>query len=179
MEINYLILLFISITLIFISLWLKAKNITIKKKYFAFTGKIVYEDLQKPSKSLYSNTLSLCGKPDYILKLKKNIVIPVEVKTGNHKQPKKHHIMQLIAYCQLVQETYHKSVPYGLLIYYDSKSQFKIPYDHNYKKALSATIDTMKKQVKNGNVLRNHTSLKKCLTCSMGNFCNQKLHQQK
>ena len=168
-------LLISSISLIAISFIIKLFYRKKKQLYFNFNGRIIYEDLHEINQSLHSKILPLCGKPDYILQQKRNIRIPVEVKTGNHTKPRNHHIIQLLCYCQLVEETFHNNVPYGLLIYYDTKYQFKIPFNKKHKKLLLSTIENMQSQIEKGAIVRNHISVSKCLSCSMNNFCTQKL----
>jgi len=170
-----LFLLLVSILLIFISLIVKLIHKKNKNIYFNYDGKIIYEDLYEVNQKMKSNILALCGKPDYILQKKRKLHIPVEVKTGIHTKPRKHHIIQLLAYCQLVEESYQHKVPYGLLIYHDTKCRFKIPFNHKNRKLLISIIETMKTQIKKGTILRNHKSINKCISCSMNEYCTQKL----
>ena len=167
--------LFFSILLIFISLLIKKRSVSVKKKHLIQNGKIRYSDLYHPQKALHSKSLPLSGKPDYIISSKQNEYIPVEVKTGNHLKPKKPHIIQLISYCHLVQETYGKMVPYGILVYYDTKLQFKIPFSDKYQSILSSTIDRMIDHMSQNIVSRNHNNVDKCLFCSMKESCPEKL----
>jgi len=167
--------LFFSFLLIFISLIIKKRAVSVKKKHLIQNGKIRYSDLYHPQKALHSKSLPLSGKPDYIISNKKNEYIPVEVKTGYHLKPKKPHIMQLISYCHLVQETYGKMVPYGILVYYDTKLQFKIPFSDEYHSILSSTIDRMYDHMSQNIVSCNHNNVDKCLNCSMKESCPEKL----
>ncbi len=143
--------------------------ITIKKKYQIQDGKIHYNDLDKPSKPLFSSKLRLVGKPDYIVK-QDGFHIPVEIKKGNHKIPFKSHIMQLMAYCCLVEEKYGRKVPYGVLVY--ENYQTKISYTEKEKKELLDVMTIMRTQKI---FKRNHDSFNKCGVCGFRHVCNDKL----
>tara|TARA_R100001530_G_C4291971_1_gene148266 strand:- start:233 stop:763 length:531 start_codon:yes stop_codon:yes gene_type:complete len=141
----------------------------IKKEYQIQEGKIHYTDLDKPTKALFSYKTGLVGKPDYIVK-QGQTHIPVEIKKGNHNNPFKSHIMQLIAYCYLVEEKYKTKVPYGVLIYEDY--QTKIPYTETEKKELLEVMEIMRTQKE---FSRNHNSINKCRICGFGSICNDNL----
>ncbi|MBS3777832.1 MAG: Dna2/Cas4 domain-containing protein, partial [Candidatus Thermoplasmatota archaeon] len=119
------------------------------------SGKIIFDDLHGSSFSLYSHKYPLVGKPDLVIK-KGWKYLPVEVKTGNHHFPKLHHVMQLMAYCQLVKEHYHKATPYGYLIYIDTGKRFKIPYRTVEKKRLKKSLQDMNRAIINHEIIRNH-----------------------
>jgi len=138
------------------------------------SGKIIYDDLHGSSYSLYSNKYPLVGKPDLIIK-KGWRRIPIEVKTGNHHFPKIHHMMQLIAYCQLTKEHFNKSTPFGYLIYPDTKKRFKIAFSRAEKNQLRENIHLMRNTMDTGIVYRNHDNKKKCDSCKMKNICKKKI----
>lgn len=173
MSFSFLIILIslLSLSLGFIILYLVRKS---KNNSLIPSGKIVYDDLHDSPSSLYSMKYPLVGKPDLVLKrLWRRI--PIEVKSGNHVEPRNHHIIQLMAYCQLCKEHYHKSSPYGYLIYPDTGNRFKINYDHVQKKRVKDTLKQMQNIVRVGSVKRNHQHKKKCIHCKMKSFCEQKI----
>jgi CRISPR-associated protein Cas4 len=137
-------------------------------------GKIVYDDLHDSSQSLYSMKYPLVGKPDLVLK-KGWKRIPIEVKSGNHAEPRDHHVMQLMAYCQLCKEHYHKASPYGYLIYPDTGKRFKINYNGERKKRVKDTLKKMKLATRTAMVKRNHQNRMKCSGCKMKSFCEEKI----
>ena len=145
-----------------------------KKHSLIPSGRIVYDDLHGSSHSLYSKKYPLVGKPDLILK-KGWKRIPVEIKTGNHQNPKSHHIMQLLSYCQLAKEHYHRPSPYGYLLYVDTNKQFKIPFSFNQKKQLKLIINLMSDTLRTEKVIRNHQNKRKCNKCKMKSFCQAKI----
>jgi CRISPR-associated exonuclease Cas4 len=145
----------------------------IKSTYQIQDGKITYSDLNIPAKPLFSNHYKITGKPDYIIK-KNNQYIPIEVKSGGHNTPQKNHVLQLAAYCQLVEETYKSFVPYGILVY-DNSYQYKIPFDPGLRFELEHSIKNMKHILKTGLFSRNHNDQNKCKNCSMRIYCKMKI----
>lgn len=122
---------------------------------------------------MFSNYYKITGKPDYIIK-KNGKYIPVEVKTGRYNTPQKNHVLQLAAYCQLVEETYNSFVPYGILVYNKSE-QYKITFNPLLRFELEKSIKNMKYILKNGLPLRNHNDQNRCRNCSMRAYCKIKL----
>ncbi len=107
----------------------------LKNKYF-------YPDSSKfNTPVLYSKTLNLSGKPDYLIK-KNGIVFPVEVKTGTTpNEPYQNHVIQLIAYCLLVEENFGQR-PFGGFLKYPAK-EFKIAYTEEAKNNLKEIVGEM------------------------------------
>ena len=141
----------------------------LKEKYHIKEGEIHYTDLDKPAKAIFSKKIRLVGKPDYIVEIG-GIYIPVEVKKGSPDTPFQSHIMQLMAYCYLVEEKYKTKVPYGVLDY--EGYQTKIPYTKLEKEKLLAVINVMRTQKE---FKRNHNQKNKCDICGFGYFCEEKI----
>lgn len=134
---------FIAITLLIlcfgiIILWF----LRVKEKGFGIlSGKRIYVDSDRTSGiTLYSETINLAGKPDYIMK---DGSIPVEVKTTSRipNEPYQNHVMQLMAYCLLVEENYDKAPVGGYLVYMRPggklpEKEFKILYTPEAKEAI-------------------------------------------
>lgn len=106
-----------------------------KQAFGVLKGKRIYQDTkEKPGIILHSRVIPLSGKPDYIIR-DKGTMIPVEVKTGKTPQyPYKNHVMQLIAYCYLVEEYYSIKVPGGY-VRYPSK-EFWVEYTEEAKQSV-------------------------------------------
>ncbi len=126
-----------------------------------------------PAKPLFSNYYKIVGKPDYIVK-KNNQFIPVEVKTGVYNIPQKNHVLQLAAYCHLVEENYKNFVPFGVLVYNKSK-QYKIPFDPKLRYELEYSIKNMRNILKTRSLSRNHNDQNRCKNCSMRSYCERKI----
>lgn len=113
-------------------------------KLGSLTSESVYKDTtQTPGEILYSKTLPLCGKPDYIIR-ENDAIIPVEVKTGKTPEaPYTNHTMQLMAYCLLVQEAYEIR-PLGGIIKYPNK-EFKVAFTPEAEESLKNLIKEIQK----------------------------------
>ena len=145
---------------------------TVKHRLRIPDGRITYSDLNVPAKSLFSPRYRVAGKPDYIVKTHHHY-IPIEMKSGLYPVPQKNHILQLAAYCQLVEETYNTFVPYGLIVYRDG--DFRIPYDPKLRFELESVIKQMRKMLQVDKVVLNHHDPKRCRSCSMRRYCTQRL----
>ena len=163
----------ISIISLIISKILKRNVEKTREKYRIQQGQVQYNDLIKAEKALFSKRYRIAGKPDYIVK-NNNRYIPVEFKTGNHDYPLKNHVMQLAAYCQLIEENYNDFVPYGILVY-NRDSEFKIPFNPRTRYDLENTIKKIRYAIKTGDVTLNHNDPNRCRACSMRNNCDKKI----
>lgn len=92
-------------------------------------GALVYTDTgawQRNEKPLFSRAHKLSGKPDYLVR-DGDAIVPVEVKSARAPdQPRYGHVLQLAAYCLLVEESLGVRVERGILKYADR--QFVIDY---------------------------------------------------
>jgi CRISPR-associated exonuclease Cas4 len=138
------------------------------------SGKIEYVDaLDDKSEMLSSEKYGLRGRPDYILKRDEGLV-PVEVKTGRTpKGPLFSHILQLAAYCLLIEENYKTQPPYGIIKY--SEIEHEIEYDDGLKEILLTKLEEMRKIFKTVDAHRNHKRESKCRFCSRRAICPEKL----
>lgn len=139
---------------------------------FRVDGKIEYIDMGS-SKVYRSDRYMLTGKPDYVIRLEGQ-VIPVEEKKGRTPQgPLFSHILQLSAYCVLIEESTGKAPPYGLLKYPEHEHQ--IEYNEDLKKVLLQKLDEMREAERKGEAHRNHDRPGKCRSCSRKDVCPEKL----
>ncbi len=136
-------------------------------------GAVKYVDrLKKKAKLLASETHKLRGRPDYILEIDgKNI--PVEVKTGRTpKGPFFSHILQIAAYCLLLEETSNRP-SYGIVKY--EENEFEIDYDEKLKELLITKLAEMRQLTVSEDVHRNHNREGKCRFCSRRKICPESL----
>lgn len=110
-----------------------------QRKFGFMSGERVYEDTStKPGFNLYAKSINLVGRPDYLV-MKKGKIIPIEVKTGKTPPyPYGSHIMQLMAYCMLVEEYYGISPPGGFIRYPDR--EFHIAYTPTAREEVIAKV---------------------------------------
>jgi len=106
---------------------------------------VVYADTggwEKVEKPLHSEQYRLVGKPDYILRTKQGLVA-VEVKpTRRASQPYESDLMQLAAYCLLLEEDWGESPAYGLLRY--AENTFRVEWDETLKTELLEVLAEMR-----------------------------------
>jgi CRISPR-associated exonuclease Cas4 len=121
---------------------------------------------------LSSKKTGLIGRPDYVINVKGSFV-PVEIKTGRvPRGPLFSHIMQLTAYCVLVEEKYGKT-EYGMLMY--GNQAYRISLTGELKTTLFKKVDKMREALKTGVVHRDHSRPGKCRHCSRRNACAESL----
>ncbi|MEF8873487.1 MAG: CRISPR-associated protein Cas4 [Candidatus Thermoplasmatota archaeon] len=137
-------------------------------------GEIKYVDaLEKESDMLTSEDYRIRGRPDYILE-KDGDMIPVEVKTGRVPQgPFFSHILQIAAYCLLIEEDLGEKPPYGLIRY--GETEFDIEYDESLKNLLIEKLEMMREDIETEDVHRNHHREGKCANCSRREICPESL----
>lgn len=138
-------------------------------------GRVIYTDTRawgKPvEKPLYDPVLGLTGKPDYLVQ-QGNQVIPVEVKSSNVSDaPYDSHILQLAAYCMLVEHSMHKRPRYGILHY--PKRSFAIDFTPALEAAVMQVLVEMQSSRKD--IPRTHNAPQRCARCGFRSVCDQAL----
>jgi CRISPR-associated exonuclease Cas4 len=142
------------------------------RKEFRVTGRIEYIDMAG-SKAFKSDKHGLIGRPDYVIKVEDKL-IPVEEKKGRTpKGPLFSHILQIAAYCLLIEESTGKTPPYGLLKY--PEQQHEIEYDEDLRKILLEKLREMRKIMDTSEAHRNHNRPGKCKSCSRKEGCPEKI----
>jgi CRISPR-associated exonuclease Cas4 len=139
-------------------------------------GRVIYTDTRawdKLEKPLFDRDLALTGKPDYLVE-KNGKIIPVEVKTGRTPEaPYDSHIFQVAAYCMLVQKTYGKRPPHGIIHYPDR--DFAVDYTSDLENALLDLLAEMRKDERRNEVQRSHEDPQRCRRCGFRAVCDQRL----
>lgn len=133
-------------------------------------GQVIYADTGAWTRCppLRAPRYGLSGKPDYMLRVGRQTV-PVEAKPSRRApEPYEADIMQLAAYCLLVEETSGQRPPYGLLHYADHT--FRIPYTPALRASLLGLLDDMRADMDQADVPRTHDDPQRC------RFCGQRAH---
>ncbi|HEX8230337.1 MAG TPA: CRISPR-associated protein Cas4 [Chloroflexia bacterium] len=126
-----------------------------------------------PGKPLYSARYGLAGTPDYIVQTGRGLV-PVEVKPGRTEdEPHESHLLQVLAYCLLLEETEGKRPPHGLLRY--SNNTFQVDYNKETRAYLISVLAEMRHAARMSEVDRNHDSPARCRACGYRPLCDQSL----
>jgi CRISPR-associated exonuclease Cas4 len=167
----YIILFLFLIALVF--LWRSGRQ---RREAGLPGGRVIYTDTGgwgKVERPLYYQPLKLTGKPDYLVR-QSGIVIPVEVKSGRTPEsPYDSHIFQLASYCLLVEKTYGKRPPYGIIHYSDR--DFAIDYTPELEFALMDLLADMRRDERKETVDRSHEQPSRCAGCGFRNLCDQSL----
>jgi CRISPR-associated exonuclease Cas4 len=139
-------------------------------------GHVIYSDTRSWQESpdpLYAPEVNLAGKPDYLIQ-RWRIVLPVEVKTGSAPiEPYHSHVLQLAAYCLLVEAAYGARPPYGLIHYSDRT--FAVHYTSRLQQSLLDTLDWMRQDLRDGQADRSHDDPARCRACGYAAHCDQRL----
>jgi CRISPR-associated exonuclease Cas4 len=167
-----IVLIIGAILLIACSVWSRWYVHKAKKQYGIPEGSILYSDLNVPAEPLFSRRVRLTGKPDYIIR-KENQYVPIEVKTGNGPHPHQSQVLQLAAYCQILEDTTGVFVPEGILVY--NNVPYTIRFDPKLRFELETVMKTMRASLRKGVVQRNHHEPGRCRNCSMRQYCTNTL----
>jgi CRISPR-associated exonuclease Cas4 len=115
----------------------------------------------------------LSGRPDAVV-MDGDHHIPVELKTGRvPRGPLFSHILQVMAYCVLLEEEDGRPPPYGIIRYGDTA--FEIEYNEDQKKLLLQKLGEMRAAIVKGEAHRNHSRPGKCVHCSRRSGCPERL----
>ena len=123
---------------------------------------------------MVSESYRLRGLPDIIMR-EEDDLIPVEVKTGRvPRGPLFSHILQLAAYCLLIEERQGRPPPYGIL-QYGKHVRHEIDYNDELKWILINKLKEMRHILDSGEAHRNHHRAGKCASCSRREGCSERL----
>ncbi len=123
---------------------------------------------------MVSDQYGLRGLPDVVMRVDDDL-IPVEVKTGRvPRGPLFSHILQLAAYCLLIEERQGRPPPYGVL-QYGKHVRHEIDYTDELKWTLVNKLIEMRQIIRTGEVHRNHHRPGKCASCSRREGCEERL----
>ena len=130
---------------------------------------------QKLPEPLYDSELHLVGKPDYVVRLKNGVQVPVEVKSAQApEQPYQAHILQLAAYCRLLDKLEGQRPPYGLIHYRDKT--FQVDYSPELEQMLYDTLQRIDLAERAEETpARSHHQAARCRGCGYKGLCEERL----
>jgi CRISPR-associated exonuclease Cas4 len=170
MEVSALVLLIVASFAMYRSL-ASSQRAKRKREEGAIEGDIRYVG-RETSRLLKSERYGLTGRPDYILE-RGGEIIPVEVKSGRKpKGPLFSHVLQVAAYCLLLEEEGNK-VSHGILRYGDMEHE--VEFDAELRSILLGKLKEMRRLRSSGDVHRNHHRPGKCHSCSRREMCPERL----
>ena len=139
-------------------------------------GSVIFrdtEEMEAPERPLRSRRYGLVGRPDYLVQTRergRRYVVPVEVKSrARPAQPYASHILQLAAYCLLVEDNFDAAPPYGLLRYADATLQ--IPYTDELRRRVLDTAGEIRQARRAPEVRRSHSEPRRCAGCGYRSAC--------
>jgi CRISPR-associated exonuclease Cas4 len=143
------------------------------------TSTVIYQDKGTSGvqlETIYSASLGLAGRPDYLLQDDDGSIVPVEVKPGHApREPYDGHVLQLAAYCLLVEEAYGIRPRYGILQYRDGA--FTVDFTYDLEADLLELLEVMRDDAVAGEVDRDHQDPSRCASCGFLAHCDQRLVQ--
>ncbi|QYZ78866.1 CRISPR-associated protein Cas4 [Methanofollis formosanus] len=161
-----------------LALWKYRQTRTVREEFGIPEGELLYSDLDTSPEVLFSGVHRISGRPDYVLRDEMTgAYIPVEVKSGRARKPYWNHILQLAAYCLLVEEHYGTSVPYGTLVY-GNAGQHRIEFTPELRVQVLATVDEIRTCLRDGTARRNHNAAVRCRSCAYRAECGYALRDE-
>lgn len=141
------------------------------------SGQLIYADTGTwfPNhEPLHSSKYRLVGKPDYLVQQENGEIIPVEIKSGGAPDaPWPGHVLQLAAYCCLVDEVYGVRPSFGILQYEDQA--FTVDYSSELEQELFLVLQDIRQDHQAPTINRNHDDYKKCRACGLRDKCRQRI----
>ena len=169
-------LLLAGLVLAGVGLWLLLRSGAARREAGLPAGRVTYVDTgawDRCERPLFSARHRLTGRPDYLVQGREG-VIPVEVKSGaTPHQPYLGHVLQLAAYCLLIEDQDGRPPPYGILKY--NNRAFEIDYTPALRSRLLETLDALRQDLGQAEVDRSHDELPRCASCGYRERCNQRL----
>ncbi|HEY1015419.1 MAG TPA: Dna2/Cas4 domain-containing protein, partial [Herpetosiphonaceae bacterium] len=136
---------------------------------------VVYQDTERRTlaKPLFSQRHGLAGQPDYILRDGAGWM-PVEVKpTRRDQTPRTGDLLQLAAYCLLLEEATGRPPARGLLRY--QSATFEMIWDNAWRQELLDTLAAMRDDLAADDVPRTHDEPRRCRACGFADRCEDSL----
>jgi CRISPR-associated exonuclease Cas4 len=169
-----LFLIALTLFLLLINEWRAQRQHQVQEHYEALDlpeGELVYEDANGQGEPLVSHQFPLTGKPDYILQLPDGRPLPIELKLGvyNAQAPYNNHVIQLAAYCLILEDYFVKPPTHGLLRYADR--DFTIEYTSPLRRKVIRLLDEMRSVNEAEPPFLEKQRASKCRACTFQAIC--------
>ena len=159
-----------------LGVWLLIRSRSVRRATGLPAGRVAYVDTgawDRCERPLFSDRHRLTGKPDYLVQSREGIV-PVEVKSGSApEQPYPAHLLQLAAYCLLLEDQEGRMPPYGI-VKYDDRA-FEVDYTPSLRAELLHTLEGIRRDLHAHDIDRSHDEAARCLGCGFRGRCDQRL----
>ena len=136
-------------------------------------GRVVASDsvVSRPSRALRSAHHGIVGKPDYLVE-EQGRIAPVELKPSRESDsPWLRDVVQLAAYCLLLEETEPRFAGYGYLRY--ANRTFRIDFTDRVRGELLRTLAEMRADLTAADVAPNHRDPRRCARCMLVRVCGR------
>ena len=167
----------LGLILLIIAVGMLLRSQTLRQQSGLPDGQIIYTDAGAwfhNEEVLVARRLRLVGKPDYLVEKDNGMIVPVELKSKNAPQePHEGHILQLAAYCYLVEENYGVRPEYGIIQYKDKA--FAVDYTADIEEDLLDLLADMQEDLLQVEVDRDHNDWGRCARCGLRARCSQRL----
>src|SRR5688572_486452 len=140
---------------------------------FGVRGRVVASDsgVSRPSRALRSARHGIVGRPDYLVE-EQGRIAPVELKPSRESDsPWLRDVVQLAAYCLLLEETEPRFAGYGYLRY--ANRTFRIDFTDRVRRELLRTIANMRADLTAADVPPNHHDPRRCARCMLVRVCGR------
>jgi CRISPR-associated exonuclease Cas4 len=140
---------------------------------FGVAGRVVASDsvVSRPSRALRSARHGVVGRPDYLVE-ERGKIAPVELKPSRESNtPWLRDVVQLAAYCLLLEETEPRFAGYGYLRY--AHRTFRIDFTDRVRAELLRTIADMRADLAAEDVAPNHHDPRRCARCMLVRVCGR------
>jgi CRISPR-associated exonuclease Cas4 len=158
---------------VFVWIWARGK----REEAGLPPGEVIYSDSgtwYRQYDALYSPDLQLVGRPDYLVQDHNGEIVPVELKsTLAPSEPHEGHVLQLAAYCLLVEDEFGSRPTHGILQYRDKA--FGVEYTVDLEEDLLDLLADMREDLFDDELDRDHDEWRRCAHCGMRENCNQSL----
>lgn len=161
---NFLLISIISLILLVILF------LIIRKRTGISFNRVKFQDSDASGVVLYSDKYGICGKPDYVIK-ERGQLVPMELKPTANKVYDSH-LVQLFTYCLLVEENFGVKVNYGIIR--NQRGNHQISFGDKERGYIQGIIKTVKKSYQS-ELNRSHHNPTICKFCRFHKICDQAL----
>lgn len=156
-------------------LWFRGRDL--REQSGLPAGNVIYTDTgtwRANSNVLHASHLRLVGKPDYLVEQADGTIIPVEIKSSAAPDaPWDGQVLQLAAYCLLVEVNYGVRPPYGILQYKDRA--FAVDFTDDLEADLLDLLDEMRATREDYDPDPYHNERRRCAACGVREACDRRL----
>jgi CRISPR-associated exonuclease Cas4 len=159
-----------------LGLWLLTRSRAARRRTGLPEGRVIAADTggwRRCERALFSNRYRLTGRPDYVVH-QRGGAVPVEVKScPAPPRPYESHLLQLAAYCLLLEDQEGRPPPYGILKYEDRT--FEIAYTAELRAQLLQALQSIRGDMGSREPARSHEQPARCRGCGHRSRCDERL----